>query len=181
MTASEVLYFLSLIAPSAAAIASWCTVVHLARFRRSEQAANTYNRLVREPMRIAHARYDEGIRSLARAAMPEDQLASTFRRLSNSYMAAVRPLRSARALDLSSVVEGLEKLLEECEDDLAHHFAGNHSSPLMADQLDVILGGHATSLVDFLECCEPGKPRSPRRAVAPASHSNRVPVRRSAR
>lgn len=162
MTLGTVLCVVSEIAPAVAAIASWCTVVHLARSWRSGQAANTYNRLVREPMRIANARFDEGIRALARKSATDEELASVLRQLSGGYMAAVRPLRSAQAIDLSTVVEGLEKELEKCEDDLTRHFAGNYSSPLAAGQLDSILGNHATSLVDLIECCDPGKVRSAR-------------------
>ena len=164
MTLGTVLCIVSEIAPAVAAIASWCTVIHLARSWRSQQAANTYNRLVREPMTIANARFDEGIRALARKTANDEELASVLRQLSGGYMAAVRPLRSARAIDLSTVVEGLEKELEECEDQLTGHFAGNHSSPLVAGKLESILRNHATNLVDLMEYCDPRKVRSARRS-----------------
>jgi len=178
VTLGTVLCYVSQIAPAVAALAAWFTVIHLARSRRSEQAANTYNRLVREPMRIANARFDEGIRALARKDATDEELARVLRQLSGGYMAAVRPLRSARADDLSTVVEGLEKLLEKCEDDLARHFARNHSSPLVAGQLDSILGNHATSLVDLIECCDPGRVRSTRwklLSVRSKARGNRTP------
>ena len=169
ITTAEVLYLLSTFAPLAAAVASWRVACHLTRSWKSERVANTYNRLVREPMKVAQARYDEGIRSLTENGVSEEKLVAALIRLSHRYMATVRNLRSAQAIDLSSVAEGLEIILENCEDALNYHFAVGHcDNLLMVKKLDSILESHESQLTDFIEQCDPSRPRSPRKVIAPS-------------
>jgi predicted ABC-class ATPase len=166
MTAAELLRLLPFIASSVAAIASWCTVIHLSLSWKKAQAAATYSRLVREPMRVAHSRYDDGIRVLVEQNIADEELAKRLRQLVQRYLSAVRPLRSVQSLNICQIVEDLEKMVERFEDELSNFLASNHSSPLLSGQLDSILEAHATELADLLEYRDPGQPRRVRRSLA---------------
>lgn len=169
MQLGEVLQIVSVLAASVAAIAAWRVACHTSTSWETAQDAVAFDRLVRQPMIAATLSYKREIRRILQdhEAISDDELSKIVGDLNRRYVRSVRPLRSVEYFDLSEVTKALEKILEECEDEVTMYFGCNHhKKPLMADTIDSILRAHHSKLTDFVERCDPGSPQL-RRKIAP--------------
>lgn len=156
----EILHIVSAIGSPIAAFAAWRTSLYLSRAWKIDRDARVYNRLIREPMRVAHARYDEGVRTLAGGeSLTEEELAQGLILLSDRFLATVRLLSGLKATDCSAVVPRIKRCFEDCDGDLNDLFAKGHSRPLLVGQLDSILDTHAMALADIIERYDPSMPQ----------------------